>query len=102
MALNLPQIKKTVSSFISDEEGRIPKKSAVRIGSVIGGIATASLILSAIPCVSASSHGSHCSVYDYNQDTVTLKAGWNPNTCAVEVTHDLHSSHVNANICGGI
>ena len=85
----LPKIKKTISAFLSNEEGRILKRSIITIGSVACGITIAKLLSDIIPSVEACSHGAYSHAWHSN----TITAGYSDADCAIQVTHQLHSQH---------
>lgn len=89
----LPRIKKTVSAFISNEEGRISKKSIVLMSSLVGGIAIAKLLSEIIPNVEACSHSQF---YSHNF-TNTMTGGYAPSSCAIKAEHTLHTQAVHTN-----
>jgi len=82
----LPRVEKTVSAFLSDETGRISKGSIVRIGSIVGSIAVASLLSGLIPCAGAS-HGNHG---DHSSTTSTISGGYDDTKCAIKAEHTFH------------
>jgi hypothetical protein len=85
----LPRLKKTVSAFMSNEEGRILKKSIITIGAVAGGVAISNLLSDIIPIVEAYSHSAHSFIWSTN----TISASWVGADCAIKPSHSLHNSH---------
>ena len=73
MTSKIPEIKKTISSYISEENGRITKQTVLTIGAIMVGAALASVQIksassetlhthahmSAKPAYEHSSHGSY-------------------------------------------
>ncbi|RLI89967.1 MAG: hypothetical protein DRO62_00350 [Candidatus Altiarchaeales archaeon] len=91
---SLPKVKRTVSAFLSNEEGRILKRSIITIGSVAGGIAIAKLISDIIPSVEANSHSNYWK-HGFAND---IGGRYVPKHCRIEAKHTLHSvaTHVNS------
>lgn len=56
MEKKLPAIRKTISSYISEENGRITKHSVLSLGAILAAAAIASLSLKG---VSGQTHHSH-------------------------------------------
>jgi hypothetical protein len=105
MASALPKVKKSISSFLTEEEGRISKRNLYSLGALLSGYAFSSLI--AKPATSwhtnHSSHSSHAShsnnPYDHSQSAAgihysgsTIKAVHSHYDPA-HANHDSHNSH---------
>jgi hypothetical protein len=68
-----PEVKKTISSFISEEDGRITKHTVLTLGAILAGTALASLTLKRADAqtlhqhshMSARPHSSHASHGSY-------------------------------------
>ncbi len=86
----LPKIKKTISAFLSNEEGKILKKSIISAGSVFGSIAIMKLMSDIIPQVEACSHSRHMNITKTDTFTAT---NYNAGMCKIEAVHNLHTSH---------
>jgi len=89
MKKKLPRIKKEVCSFLSDESGRISKRSLIAISSVVGGVALYGLFSNVIPSVRAD--GPFQTQITCNHGN-SISAGYDPTHCAIKATHNLHTS----------
>ena len=85
---NLPRIKKTVSTFLSCEDGRISKRAILRIGTVIGGAAIGKSLLGMISSVEG---GSHTSFYSHSNTTTELHVDYRSGPC------DIFGKHTSTN-----
>ena len=84
---SLPKVKKNVSAFLSNEDGKILKRSVITIGSVVGSMALVKLISDIIPTVEATSHSDHTSHSQVNDVNIRYR----PDLCAIEAEHTLHT-----------
>ncbi|RLI93384.1 MAG: hypothetical protein DRO89_00020 [Candidatus Altiarchaeales archaeon] len=96
MKKKLPKIKKEVCCFLSDESGRISKKSLIAISSVIGGIAISGLFSGAIRSVKADGpYGIRATCNHTNN----IGADYDPTSCTIKVTHNLSlNKHYNSGV----
>ena len=76
---DLPKIKKKISTYVKNEDGKIAKQSIIALGAFLGS-ALASTILTA-PDVKAYSYYTHANALDIKYDGVATG------------THSNHASH---------
>ncbi|MBN2013755.1 MAG: hypothetical protein JW778_01105 [Candidatus Altiarchaeota archaeon] len=89
MKKRLPRIRKELCSFLSEEDGRIPKKSMLAIGSTMGGIALAGLFSDVIPSAEATCPSETVFTCWHNN---TINAAYDSTMCAITATHNLHAN----------
>lgn len=93
MAAKIPQIKKTISSFLLSEEGKITKQSILSMGLFLGSVAITTALTSDDAAGwhgSHSSHTSHTSHSSHNQHQNDLGGSFDSGTHTVSGTHDHH------------
>lgn len=88
MVNKLPKIKKTISSFISDEEGKISKQSLLSLGAILGSAAALDLLAEEAGAWHSSSNPAHSNSIslDYSAGTITATHSH------TDVSHTRHGS----------
>ena len=90
----LPAIRKTVSSFLLEEEGKISKQSLLKLGAVVGGISA----MTGIANAAHSQNVAHSQAVSMSYSTPTITAThshYDPahSSHASHAAHSSHSSH---------
>lgn len=96
----IPQIKKKISAFLIGEEGRISKKSMLKIGALLAIPAFAMLNQKTATAHSAhESHSSHTSHSSHNQGwhNNSLSAGYAGGTATATHSHCYNTSGCHTN-----
>ncbi len=87
--MKLPEIKKTIASFLLEEEGKITKQSALTLGAVLGAAAIGTLASDI-----AEATTTHTNTYGVSWNAGDVKAEHSHHTShASHSTHSSHSSH---------
>lgn len=89
MEKKLPRIKKEICSFLSDEDGRIFRKSVLAISSLVGGVALSGLFSDLVPPVRAD--GPYGVVWQCNH-TNAISAAYDDRFCKIVATHNFHAN----------
>ena len=89
--LNLPSIRKTVSSFLLEEEGKISKQSLLKVGAAIGSISAMAGIASAAHSQNIA-HSQAVSL-GYSANTITATHSHYDPAHSSHSSHSSHASH---------
>ena len=86
--MKLPQIKKTISSFLLEEDGKITKQSALTLGSILGAAAIGTL------ATDIANAATHTNDYGISWDAGNIKGEHSHHSShASHSSHSSHSSH---------
>lgn len=92
--VQLPQLKKKVSAFLTKEDGKISKENLIKTGILVS-IATVALTNSAkadCPMDTSVSHSDHCNAAGITYATTTA-TGSHSHSHSSHASHSSHSSH---------
>jgi len=87
----LPALRKTVSSFLLEEEGKISKQSLLKLGAVVGGISAMTGIANAAHSQNIA-HSQAVSMSYASNNIVITHSHYDP-THSSHASHAAHSSH---------
>lgn len=89
--LSLPAIRKTVTSFLLEEEGKISKESVLKLGVVVGGVSVMAGVANATHSQNIA-HSQAISV-SYSSPTITATHSHYDPAHASHASHSSHTSH---------
>jgi len=88
--LSLPSLRRTISSFLLEEEGKISKQSLVKLGAVVGGTS----VMAGVAKAAHSQNIAHSQAISITYSSPTITATHSH----YDPAHSSHSSHASHSV----